>query len=301
MLGLFALCAVLVSVNSQDVGINSGRTQKQTLRPSQGKSCNINNYNSFYAGPNKKVENLLVDVKRQLEDLQKQVALLRKDNKTNLDGNPRSCVEIFKSGQKISGVYSVDPDGAGAFEVYCDQTTAGGGWTVFQKRQDGSVDFYRDWADYKNGFGNLNGEFWLGLGKVNRITNSERYRLRVDMEDTEGKTAYAEYDMFSVTSEKTKYQLSIGTYSGDAGDSLSGHRDAAFSTRDQDNDNNGGSSCAVSYKGAWWYTDCHSSNLNGFYHHGKHSSYADGVNWQAWKGYKYSLKRAEMKIRPSSL
>lgn len=129
-------------------------------------------------------------------------------------GNPRSCVEIFKSGQKISGVYTVDPDGAGAFEVYCDQTTAGGGWTVFQKRQDGSVDFYRDWADYKNGFGNLNGEFWLGLDKINRITNSERYRLRVDMEDTEGKTASAEYDMFSVTSEKTKYQLSIGTYSG---------------------------------------------------------------------------------------
>ena len=123
-------------------------------------------------------------------------------------------MEIFKSGQKISGVYTVDPDGAGAFEVYCDQTTAGGGWTVFQKRQDGSVDFYRDWADYKNGFGNLNGEFWLGLDKINRITNSERYRLRVDMEDTEGKTAYAEYDMFSVTSEKTKYQLSIGTYSG---------------------------------------------------------------------------------------
>ena len=123
-------------------------------------------------------------------------------------------MEIFKSGQKISGVYTVDPDGAGAFEVYCDQTTAGGGWTVFQKRQDGSVDFYRDWADYKNGFGNLNGEFWLGLDKINRITNSERYRLRVDMEDTEGKTASAEYDMFSVTSEKTKYQLSIGTYSG---------------------------------------------------------------------------------------
>lgn len=86
MLRLFALCAVLVSVNSQDVGINSGRTQKQTLPPSQGKSCNINNYNSFYAGPNKKVENLLVDVKKQLEELQKQVALLTKDNKTNLDG-----------------------------------------------------------------------------------------------------------------------------------------------------------------------------------------------------------------------
>ena len=127
---------------------------------------------------------------------------------------PKNCKEVFKSGKTSSGVYTIDPDGAGAFDVFCDQTTAGGGWTVFQKRQDGSVDFYRGWADYKNGFGNLNGEFWLGLEKINRLTNSERYKLRVDLEDTEGKRAYAEYDAFSITSAKTKYQLSIGTYSG---------------------------------------------------------------------------------------
>ena len=85
---------------------------------------------------------------------------------------------------------------------------------MFQKRIDGSVDFYRGWADYKNGFGNLNGEFWLGLDKIHRLTNSERYQLRVDLEDIEGKTAYAEYDMFAITSERTKYKLSMGTYSG---------------------------------------------------------------------------------------
>ena len=85
---------------------------------------------------------------------------------------------------------------------------------MFQKRQDGSVDFYRGWVDYKSGFGNLNGEFWLGLDKINRLTNSERYKLRVDLEDTKGNTAYALYDFFAVTSEKSKYQLSLGTYSG---------------------------------------------------------------------------------------
>ena len=85
--------------------------------------------------------------------------------------------------------------------------------TVFQKRLDGSVDFYRGWADYKRGFGNLNGEFWLGLDKVNRLTKTKN-RLRVDLEDIKGKTAYPEYDMFAVTSERTKYQLSLGTYSG---------------------------------------------------------------------------------------
>ena len=85
---------------------------------------------------------------------------------------------------------------------------------MFQKRLDGSVDFYRGWNDYKNGFGDLNGEFWLGLDKINRLTKSNRNRLRVELEDIEGNTAYAEYDMFAVSSEKTKYQLSLGSYSG---------------------------------------------------------------------------------------
>ena len=111
-------------------------------------------------------------------------------------------------------MYKIDPDGLGEFEVYCDQETAGGGWTVFQKRRDGSVDFYRPWDDYKRGFGNLNGEFWLGLDKINRLTVSGRYKLRVDLEDLQGSTAFAEYSSFAVTSERTKYQLSLGSYSG---------------------------------------------------------------------------------------
>ena len=125
----------------------------------------------------------------------------------------KSCAELYKAGKRISGVYTIDPDNAEAFDVFCDQTTAGGGWTVFQKRLDGSVDFYRGWDDYKRGFGNLNGEFWLGLDKIHRLTK-QRSRLRVDLEDTTGKTAYAEYDFFGVASENSKYKLSLGTYSG---------------------------------------------------------------------------------------
>ena len=131
----------------------------------------------------------------------------------NLDSEAKNCAELFKSGKSTSGVYAIDPDGSGAFDVYCDQTTAGGGWTVFQKRLDGSVSFYRGWTDYKNGFGDLNGEFWLGLDKIHRLTKTKK-RLRVDLIDTRGNTAYAEYDMFAVTSERTKYKLSLGTYSG---------------------------------------------------------------------------------------
>ena len=126
----------------------------------------------------------------------------------------KNCAEVYQAGKRISGVYTIDPDNAGAFDVFCDQTTAGGGWTVFQKRLDGSVDFYRGWDDYKHGFGNLNGEFWLGLDKIYRLTTKQRSRLRVDLEDTTGKTAYAEYDFFGVASENSKYKLSLGTYSG---------------------------------------------------------------------------------------
>ena len=111
-------------------------------------------------------------------------------------------------------MYKIDPDGAGEFEAFCDQKTAGGGWTVFQKRQDGSVDFFRAWDDYKRGFGNLNGEFWLGLDKIHRLTVSSNNKLRVDLEDLHGNTVFAEYSSFSVASERAKYQLSLGSFSG---------------------------------------------------------------------------------------
>ena len=127
----------------------------------------------------------------------------------------KNCAEVYKSGDKISGVYKIDPDGLGEFEVFCDQTTAGGGWTVFQKRYNGAVDFFRAWDDYKRGFGNLNGEFWLGLDKIHRLTARSSNKLRVDLEDFYGKTAFAEYGSFSVASERAKYLLGLGVYSGE--------------------------------------------------------------------------------------
>ena len=104
------------------------------------------------------------------------------------------------------------PDDEQSFVSFCDQTTAGGGWTVFQKRLDGSVDFYRNWIDYKQGFGNLRGEFWLGLDNIHRLTNQTNNKLQVELEDFQGNTVYAEYDTFAVADEADNYTLTVAGY-----------------------------------------------------------------------------------------
>ena len=112
------------------------------------------------------------------------------------------------------GVYTINPDDLGEFKVRCDMTTDGGGWTVFQKRQDGSVDFYRGWADYKTGFGDLSGEFWLGLDKIYRLSKAGQNALRVDLMDFNDAERYAKYGIFSIADESEKYRLNVANYSG---------------------------------------------------------------------------------------
>ncbi|PFX33341.1 Angiopoietin-related protein 7 [Stylophora pistillata] len=132
-------------------------------------------------------------------------------DETSLRCIAKNCAELYKSGQRISNVYKIDPDGSGAFDVYCDQTTAGGGWAVFQKRFNGSVDFNRTWNDYKHGFGNFTGEFWLGLDKIYRLTRNEtKNMLRVDLGMATGKTVHAEYSWFGIGNETATYRLYIG-------------------------------------------------------------------------------------------
>ncbi|XP_032241908.1 ryncolin-2 isoform X2 [Nematostella vectensis] len=149
-----------------------------------------------------------------------------------------------------SGIFPIALTPCHPLDVYCDLGTSGGGWTVIQRRVDGSVDFYRGWDEYKRGFGNKEGEFWLGLDNIHAMTSQRRYRVRFDLEDFGGNTRYAEYDDFRVGDEAAKYQLvSIGTYSGTAGDSLAYHRGGYFSTPDRDNDVKDSESCAVRFEG----------------------------------------------------
>ena len=135
-------------------------------------------------------------------------------------GKIKSCAQLLQDGVTSNGVYTINPDGGKPMQVLCDMTTNGGGWTVFQRRLDGSVDFYLGWESYKNGFGDLNGEFWLGNDNLHRLTASGNVTLRVDLEDFDGNIKYAEYTSFKVANQSDNYRLLYGEYSGTAGDSM---------------------------------------------------------------------------------
>ncbi|XP_073903505.1 tenascin-R isoform X2 [Castor canadensis] len=212
-----------------------------------------------------------------------------------LFSHPQDCAQHLMNGDTLSGVYTIFLNGelSQKLQVYCDMTTDGGGWIVFQRRQNGQTDFFRKWADYRIGFGNLEDEFWLGLDNIHRITSQGRYELRVDMRDGQ-EVAFAYYDKFSVEDSRSLYKLRIGSYNGTAGDSLSYHQGRPFSTEDRDNDV-AVTNCAMSYKGAWWYKNCHRTNLNGKYGESRHSQ---GINWYHWKGHEFSIPFVEMKMRP---
>ncbi|XP_017278610.1 fibrinogen-like protein 1 [Kryptolebias marmoratus] len=255
--------------------------------------------------------------------LQKQELLLRRLRLLNQPGSRQDapvdqiqdtqltdCAQVFTSGFKQSGLYTIKPsDSPSPVKVYCDMTE-GGGWTVIQRRVNGTEMFNRSWSEYKDGFGDMNAEFWLGNDNLHRITTQGHYSLKINLEDFEGHQRYAEYKNFRVANEKDHYRLSFGAFEGTAGDALSGGRQLAesqwsshqgmrFSTYDQDNDNYNGN-CAQEDKGGWWFNKCHSAHLNGVYYPtGQYSSSTDdGVVWYPWKGWWYSLKTTIMKLRP---
>uniref|UniRef100_U3J4N9 Tenascin n=2 Tax=Anas platyrhynchos platyrhynchos TaxID=8840 RepID=U3J4N9_ANAPP len=210
---------------------------------------------------------------------------------------PKDCSQALLNGEVASGLYTIylNGDRTQPLQVFCDMAEDGGGWIVFLRRQNGKEDFYKNWKSYATGFGDPNDEFWIGLENLHKITSQGQYELRVDLRDR-GETAYAVYDKFSVGDSKTRYRLRVDGYSGTAGDSMTYHNGRSFSTFDKDNDS-AITNCALSYKGAFWYKNCHRVNLMGRYGDNNHSQ---GVNWFHWKGHEYSIQFAEMKLRPSS-
>ncbi|XP_032872804.1 tenascin-R-like isoform X2 [Amblyraja radiata] len=208
---------------------------------------------------------------------------------------PKDCSEELSNGRADSGEVTLYLNGnqEKPIKVFCDMTTDGGGWIVFQRRMDGKVNFMRTWKEYVAGFGDITTEHWLGLDKLHQLTSQARFELRVDLRAGD-QTAYAVYDSFALEGHAAQYRLGLGKYSGTAGNSLSYHRGSNFTTIDKDNDNSL-TNCAISHRGGWWYQNCHRVNLNGEYGNNKDHQ---GVNWFAWKGFEFSIPFAEMKMRP---
>uniref|UniRef100_A0A3B1JEM2 Microfibril-associated glycoprotein 4-like n=1 Tax=Astyanax mexicanus TaxID=7994 RepID=A0A3B1JEM2_ASTMX len=221
--------------------------------------------------------------------------------------HPADCADIYRNGQTLSGVYYIYLSDYTPVQVYCDMGTLGGSlkdamWTVFQRRMDGSVNFYRPWEKYKKGFGNKHGEYWLGLENLFHLTLRKKYELRVDMQDWDGGWASAQYSSFSVDPESYGYTLHVnGFIDGGAGDSLEYHNGQKFTTFDRDQDAASRYNCAARHRSAFWFQACQKSNPTGLYLWGHDDSGSrTGVLWSHWKGYDYSLKFISMKIRPVS-
>uniref|UniRef100_A0A8C1K6V8 Tenascin XB n=1 Tax=Cyprinus carpio TaxID=7962 RepID=A0A8C1K6V8_CYPCA len=210
---------------------------------------------------------------------------------------PTDCSQEKKNGALESGIVEVFPQGREGkpLMVYCDMETDGGGWTVFQRRKDGKMNFFRSWHEYSNGFGALDGEFWLGNEKLHNFTKMSPMTLRVDLRAGE-ESVYAHYSSFSIDNAKKHYTIRVSGYSGTAGDSLTYHNGRPFSTRDRD-PQPFITRCAMSYRGGWWYKNCHEANLNGLYNTNTNQQ---GVIWTEWKGKDFSIPFTEMKFRPAS-
>uniref|UniRef100_H3DM73 Tenascin XB n=1 Tax=Tetraodon nigroviridis TaxID=99883 RepID=H3DM73_TETNG len=208
---------------------------------------------------------------------------------------PSDCSQELLNGALGSGEVDIYPLGkeGRSVRVYCDMETDGGGWTVFQRRLNGKMDFYRTWSEYSAGFGNLSEEFWLGNDVLYNLTSVSPMSLRVDMRYGND-TVYAHYANFSIDSKERHYALTVSGYTGTAGDSMRYHNGRPFSAWDKNPDPLG-IHCARSYMGGWWYKNCYKTNLNGLYDTNHNNK---GIVWIDWKGKDVSIPFTEMKFRP---
>ncbi|XP_023149259.2 fibrinogen gamma chain [Amphiprion ocellaris] len=283
------------------------------------------------------LQNLLASNERRMADLkQLSIQLQQKCNEPCKDTveiqttTGTDCQDIANKGATTSGLYYVRPEKATEqFLVYCEIDSFGRGFTVIQRRRDGSVDFHKDWIQYKEGFGYLSPddttEFWLGNEKIHLLTATSSTIptvLRIELVDWDGNKRYADYNMFRIGSEADMYRLTYGFYfGGDAGDAFSGfdfgddpsdkfytsHNGMQFSTFDKDNDKYDGN-CALQDGSGWWMNRCHAAHLNGKYYQGGRYTekdagefgYDNGIIWVTWHNRWYSLKETTMKIIPLS-
>ncbi|XP_063166080.1 fibrinogen gamma chain [Candoia aspera] len=268
-------------------------------------------------------------LKQKIAQLEAQCQQPCKDSVQIQELTGKDCQDIANKGARQSGLYFIKPLKAKEqFLVYCEIDTLGNGWTVLQRRLDGSEDFNKNWIQYKEGFGHLspndNTEFWLGNEKIHLITTQTTvpYALRMEMDDWNNQKSYADYAHFKIGNEADKYRLIYAYFAGgEAGDAFDGfdfgddpsdkfftsHNGMQFSTHDNDNDKYEGN-CAEQDGSGWWMNKCHAAHLNGKYYQGGvytekdagPSGYDNGITWVTWRSRWYSMKKTIMKIIPFS-
>ncbi|KAH8263781.1 hypothetical protein KR038_001611, partial [Drosophila bunnanda] len=199
-----------------------------------------------------------------------------------------------------NGIFSIQLPEGDTFKALCNSS----GWMTIQKRFDGSENFNRSWTSYKQGFGYIKGEFFIGLEKLYQLTQTHRYELVIQLGDEFGVNTYAYYDDFEIGSEEESYYLkSLGNFSGTTFDGLVSNLNMKFSTYDQDNDMLVSNNCSKLLSGAWWFNQCGSSSLNGKYYKSG-GNVADGIFWPIfvdgkWKN-NISYTFVEMMIKPKN-
>ena len=226
---------------------------------------------------------------------------------------PKDCADLYTLGLRQSGVYQVHLLGKFQRNVYCLMDRYDGGWMAFQRRFDGSVEFKsRGWSDFKNGFGDPYGEYYLGNEMLHLLTTAEDhdYRVMATTFTTNERNSKLIRNVV-ITDEADKYRIRFELSSIESNGIGYGERmqNYQFSTHDQDNDVNAGGNCAQAY-GAWWHEDCHNDNMNGEYKDKLNYQKAtasiswvndgEGIIWRHWKNLGESLKTSMLMIRPSN-
>ncbi|KAM5152481.1 fibrinogen-like protein 1-like protein [Mantella aurantiaca] len=187
----------------------------------------------------------------------------------------RDCEELYQLGHRKSGVYVIRPEGSPYLVVQCLMHDCGG-WTVVQRNSfDTPIAWSESWTAYEFGFGDITSDHYLGNKYIHLLTTQKWNKVRFLLVDADNKTRHADYDSFSVTAAADQYRLRLGTYEGDAGDSMTGleknlHDNMRFSTHDRDNDRQANDNCANAHGGGWWYDSCYDALLNR----------KNGLHWQ---------------------
>ncbi|XP_062814975.1 angiopoietin-related protein 4 isoform X2 [Anolis carolinensis] len=221
------------------------------------------------------------------------------DKASEASGLPSGCHRIsLDNGGKNSGVFRIQPPGSSPFDVFCELTPGDGGWTVIQRRLDGSVDFDRLWDEYRDGFGNLTGEFWLGLEPVRHALGGGAFRLEVELWDWEGGSHREELLAAPLPPEEHAYAL---RHLPPTTTDTTASAPRPFSTRDRDHDLRPDANCAKHLSGGWWFGACGQANLNGRYFRSlprQRHERKQGIFWKTWKGRYYPLRATTIRVRP---